>query len=84
MIRNLIICLDPATDNDWRALAEKIGLKFDKIRWIEEQTGSPTELILRMWTDEGRTLEELRGLLKEINREDAVSVIDKSLKDGKL
>lgn len=50
MTRNLIVCLDPATDNnsDWRGLAEKMGMKFDKIRWIEEQSGSATELLLKL------------------------------------
>lgn len=86
MTRNLVVCLDPATDNnnDWRALAEKMGMKFDKIRWIEEQSGSPTELLLKLWMDEGRPVEQLRSLLLEMNRDDAVSVVDKYQKVDKL
>lgn len=86
MTRNLIVCLDPTTDNnsDWRGLAEKMGMKFDKIRWIEEQSGSATELLLKLWMDEGRPLEELRSLLLEMNRDDAVSVIDKYQKGDKF
>lgn len=84
--RGLVVCLDPSTDNnsDWHGLAEKMGMKFDKIRWIEEQSGSPTELLLKLWRDEGRHLEELRTLLLEMNRNDAVSVIDKYQEVEKL
>lgn len=86
MTRNLVVCLDPSTDNnnDWRALAEKMGMEFDKIRWIEEQSGSPTELLLKLWMDEGRPVEQLRSLLLEMNRDDAVSVVDKYQKVDKL
>lgn len=38
MIRNLIVCFDFVIDNnsDWCGLVEKMGMKFDKICWIEE------------------------------------------------
>ncbi|XP_062605216.1 netrin receptor UNC5B-like [Saccostrea cucullata] len=81
MTRKLVLCLDPVSDNngDWKGLAERMGLKFDKIRWIEEQSGSPTELLLNMWRDKGKTIEDLRNILVEMNRTDAVSVINKCM-----
>lgn len=82
MTRKLVICLDVISNNndDWRGLAEKMGLQFDKIRWIEEQRDrSPTELLLCIWKDKGKPIEELRNVLAEMGRQDAVSVIDKCM-----
>lgn len=86
MIRNLIVCFDFVIDNnsDWCGLVEKMGMKFDKICWIEEQSGSVIELLLKFWMDEGRLLEELRSLLLEMNRDDVVLVIDKYQKGDKF
>jgi hypothetical protein len=80
-----MICLEVTSDNndDWRGLADKMGLLLDKIRWIEEQRDrSPTEVLLNMWKDKGKSIEELRNILLEMGRHDAVSVIDKCKDNG--
>ena len=79
-------CLDVPTcqGNDWRQLAEVIGLNHYIAHLAHQQ--SPSEAILSYWEarnnikDSNMALCKLAQLLKDINRLDAVVILERELK----
>ena len=81
LINEIIIHLDPekvGDAGDWRDLAEKLGCDLARIKWLGTQS-SPTRLLIDMWLDEGHDLSELSQTMKDINRPDVATEIDKRL-----
>ncbi|KAI8494195.1 negative regulation of synapse maturation [Branchiostoma belcheri] len=68
--------------NDWRAFAEKLGLQFDTICWVEGKC--PTARLLYYWehTNAGGGLPALRGLkriFQELEREDVTEILKEAI-----
>ena len=78
----LSVILDPPHENDWKVLAEKLGLGYTGIRWIECRNAfSPTEILFNLWetTDSLKLqypLQKMANILQEMGRDDAVEVIE--------
>ena len=81
----LSLILDPPHENDWKVLAENIGLSYTDIRWIESRIAfSPTEILLDLWetTDSLKLqypLQQMADILKKMGRDDAVEIIEAQL-----
>ena len=79
-------CLDVPTcqGNDWRKLAEVLGLNHYSVHFANQP--SPSEAILNLWetqntqNDTKVALKKLEQLLKDINRPDAVVILQRELK----
>ena len=79
-------CLDVPTcqGNDWRKLAEVIGVNNYSAHFANQ--ASPSEAILNLWEsqnnikDNHTALLELAQLLKDINRLDALVILERELK----
>ena len=79
-------CLDVPTcqGNDWRKLAEVIGVNHYSAHFANQ--ASPSEAILNLWEsqnnikDNHTALLELAQLLKDINRLDALVILERELK----
>eukprot|EP00093_Oithona_nana_P009055 09055.XXX_470797_475455_1 [CDS] Oithona nana genome sequencing. len=79
-------CLDVPTcqGNDWRKLAEVLGLNHYSMHFANQP--SPSEAILNLWearnnaNDTKVALLKLEQLLKDINRLDAVVILQRELK----
>jgi hypothetical protein len=79
-------CLDVPTcqGNDWRKLAEVIGVNHYSAHFANQS--SPSEAILNLWEsqnnikDNHTALLELAQLLKDINRLDALVILERELK----
>ena len=62
--------------NDFRLLAEKVGLDKDKIWWLE-QRDNPTKLILQEFeSQKDRSIGRFKAILEEMERNDVVTVIE--------
>lgn len=62
--------------NDFRLLAEKVGLDKDDIRWLELQN-NPTQLILQEFeTQKDPSIGRFKAILDEMRRYDVVQVIE--------
>ena len=78
----LCVILDPPHEYDWKVLAEKIGLSYKDIRWIESRNAfSPTEILFNLWetTDSLKLqhpLHEMADILQQMGRDDAVKIIE--------
>ncbi|XP_078585979.1 uncharacterized protein LOC144867773 [Branchiostoma floridae x Branchiostoma japonicum] len=64
--------------NDWHAFAEKLGLPFDTIRWVEGKR--PTARLLYYWehTNAGGgslALRNLKQIFQELEREDVTEIL---------
>lgn len=59
--------------DDFRMVAEELGIDRDDIRWLEQQTG-PTDKILNR-TDHELTVEKLMQVLLKIERHDVASIL---------
>ncbi|XP_078670857.1 uncharacterized protein LOC144910990 isoform X1 [Branchiostoma floridae x Branchiostoma belcheri] len=64
--------------NDWRAFAEKLGLQFDTICWVEGKR--PTARLLYYWehtnADGGLSaLRSLKQIFQELEREDVAEIL---------
>ena len=79
-------CLDVPTcqGNDWRKLAEVIGVNHYSAHFANQ--ASPSEAILNLWesqnniNDNHTALLRLAKILKDINRLDAVVILERELK----
>ncbi len=79
-------CLDVPTcqGNDWRKLAQVLGIQHLSAHFANQQ--SPSEAILNLWEsrnsnkDSQSALLNLAALLREINRLDAVVILERELK----
>ena len=79
-------CLDVPTcqGNDWRKLAEVIGVNHFSALFANET--SPSEAILSLWEsqnnigDNHSVLLKLAQILKDINRLDAVVILERELR----
>ena len=79
-------CLDVPTcqGNDWRKLSEVLGLNHYSVHFANQP--SPSEAILNLWeaqnnaNDTKVALKKLEQLLKDINRPDAVVILNRELK----
>ena len=62
--------------NDFRLLAEKVGLDKDNILWLE-QRDDPTKLILQEFeSQKDRSIGRFKTILEEMERNDVVAVIE--------
>ena len=62
--------------NDFRLLAEKVGLDKDNIFWLE-QRDDPTKLILQEFgSQKDRSIGRFKAILEEMERNDVVGVIE--------
>ncbi|XP_077992651.1 UNC5C-like protein [Glandiceps talaboti] len=85
--------LDPNSPlgNDWRMVADKIGLSYDTIQQIEAQfqrniIASPTREVLKYWdamnresstgSDEIGNLKKLKNILESSERSDAAEIVN--------
>ncbi|XP_041360685.1 UNC5C-like protein [Gigantopelta aegis] len=77
----LILMLDPRCTfhHDWRELAARLGL--DRVIPFLEDKYSPTSIILQHMENKGKTLLELYNILKQMEREDAASFVEKYLRN---
>ena len=80
--RDLCSCLDPPTarGNDWRMLAQKLGVDHYIAYFATKQ--SPTEHILDLWECRNRevsALPDLIGVFRLMGRTDAVTILEKTL-----
>ena len=81
----LSVILDPPHEYDWKVLAEKIGLSYTDIRWIESRNAfSPTEILFNLWetTDSLKLqypLQEIADIFEKMGRDDAVKIIEAQL-----
>lgn len=67
--------------NDFRLLAEKVGLDKDTISWLE-QRDNPTELILQEFkSQKDCSTERFKAILAEMERNDVVTVIEEWVLD---
>jgi len=67
--------------NDFRLLAEKVGLNKDTISWLE-QRDNPTELILQEFkSQKDCSTERFKAILAEMERNDVVTVIEEWVLD---
>ena len=79
-------CLDVPTcqGNDWRKLAEVVGVNHYSAHFANET--SPSEAILSLWElqnnigDHHSVLLKLAQILKDINRLDAVVIFERELR----
>lgn len=62
--------------NDFRLLAEKVGLDKDNIWWLE-QKDNPTKSILQEFeTQKDPSIGRFKAILEEMQRDDVVKVIE--------
>ena len=75
----LVLMLDPRCPfhHDWRELAARLDL--DRVIPFLESKYSPTSIILQHMENKGKTLLDLYGILKDMEREDAASFVEKYL-----
>ncbi|XP_047133654.1 uncharacterized protein LOC101236630 isoform X1 [Hydra vulgaris] len=67
----------PLIGKDFRNLAGKMKKSFQVVRWLEMQKDPTASLLEHWWSDNGsRTVEDLIVLLKEIQRFDAVKLLE--------
>jgi len=67
--------------NDFRSLAEKVGLDNDTIAWLE-QKDNPTELILQEFKSrKDCSIGRFKAILAEMERNDVVTVIEEWVVD---
>ena len=77
----LCVILDPPHEYDWKVLAEKLGLDYTYIRWIESRTAySPTEILLDFWETTYNLklrypLQKMADILQQMGRDDAAEII---------
>ena len=74
MMRNLAILLRPThmLGKDYRLLADKMGYKYEYIKYLESLPQPVKELFIKFAREERRTIKELLSLLKQIDRPDVV------------
>ncbi|KAI0237087.1 hypothetical protein LSAT2_012430, partial [Lamellibrachia satsuma] len=65
---------DHIRGNDWRSLASVLGLD-EKVPYLESK-GHPTELLLVVWEMRNDSLDTLAVTMRNIEREDAASMIE--------
>jgi len=81
----LSVILDPPHEYDWKVLAEKIGLSYTDIRWIESRNAfSPIEILFNLWETRDSLkhqypLEKMADILQQMGRDDAVEIIEGQL-----
>ena len=81
----LSVILDPPHEFDWKVLAEKIGLSYTDILWIESRKAfSPTEILFNLWETRDTLrlqypLQKMAEILQKMGRDDAVEVIEAQL-----
>ncbi|OWF46579.1 uncharacterized protein LOC110455537 [Mizuhopecten yessoensis] len=76
--RKLIILLDPKTNSDagdFRDLASHMDLGGAHVTYLENQP-NPTEQLLKQWKDDKKSLHELKKVLSDIHRPDAVEEVE--------
>ncbi|OWF53492.1 Netrin receptor UNC5B [Mizuhopecten yessoensis] len=76
--RKLIILLDPKTNSDagdFRDLASHMDLDGAHVTYLENQP-NPTEQLLKQWKDDKKSLHELKKVLSDIHRPDAVEEVE--------
>ena len=67
--------------DDFRMLAEKVGLDKDHSLWLG-QRGNPTELIIQKFdSQENSSIGWFKTILKEMERYDVVTIIEEWVKD---
>ena len=76
--QKLIVLLDPehVITKDWRHIAEHLGLDMSEIKYLSDQKGTargPTEHVLRIWENTGRTLQQFVSLMHVFQRNDVVA-----------
>lgn len=79
----LLLDLDEEEGRNYVMLAEKIGMETDKIHWISQRKGGPhgpTELVLREFEAQGKTMQDFKLLMTEMGRLDVLDEIAKSEK----
>jgi len=86
--QNLVILLDPKTDNpdvgDFRSLAQKMDLDASEITFLESKV-NPTEILLDRWEcSDNNTWIKLHKILLEINRPDAAEEVSKLIETNIL
>ena len=65
---------DHIRGHDWRSLASVLGLN-EKVPYLESK-GHPTELLLMIWEMRNDSLDTLTVTMRNIEREDAASMIE--------
>ena len=81
----LSVILDPPHEFDWKVLAEKIGLSYTDILWIESRkVFSPTEILFNLWETRDTLrlqypLQKMAEILQKMGRDDAVEIIEAQL-----
>lgn len=70
----LTILLQPThiLGKDYRLLADKMGYKYEYIKYLESLPQPVKELFIKFAREERRTIKELLSLLKQIDRPDVV------------
>lgn len=63
-----------ALGNDWRGLAEEMGMNLLEVNYIESKN-SPTLILLDKWKAESGTLAKLQDMFKNMHREDLVELL---------
>ena len=74
----ICIKLDKLRDfwDDYRSFGEAIGLEKDVVLYLG-QTGNPTRLMLEKFdSQQGSSIKTFRDLVKEMGRDDVVSVVE--------
>lgn len=81
----LSVILDPPHEFDWKVLAEKMGLSYSDIVWIESRKAfSPTEILFNLWETRDSVrlqypLQKMADILQQMGRDDAVKIIEAQL-----
>ena len=77
--RKICIKLDKLRDafwDDYRSFGEAIGLKKDEVSYLG-QIGNPTRQMLEKFdSQEGSSIRKFRDLVKEMGRDDVVSIVE--------
>lgn len=74
--------MNPEAPNDWRLLASRLGYKNEDIRaWAQQH--DPCMALLSEWYATHKASEATKGLmasLQEMNREDALIIVENAMK----
>ncbi|XP_070565104.1 uncharacterized protein [Ptychodera flava] len=80
----MLLDVPNAMSNDWQQVAAELDLKPTQLDWIRHQAqqnnGSPTKIVIQLWKEDGRSLQDLATLLRKKRRDDAATIIEDDLK----
>lgn len=87
-LRKIIITLldPPASEgHNWHMLAEKLSMRWEDIRYLEDQKGhehGPTYRLLQEWENRGSTLEQFLKVMDDIERHDVAAEVTQFLQEN--